>query len=63
MSLLRGVFGDPIISQGTWPPRSPDLTPPDFYLWGHLKARVYRNNPRTIEDLKNVISNDIRENQ
>ncbi|XP_073493604.1 uncharacterized protein [Phyllobates terribilis] len=24
-----------------WPPRSPDLTPLDFYLWGHLKAIVY----------------------
>jgi hypothetical protein len=23
------------------PPRSPDLTPLDFYLWGHLKAVVY----------------------
>jgi hypothetical protein len=21
-----------------WPPRSPDLTPSGFYLWGHLKA-------------------------
>ena len=20
-----------------WPPRSPDLTPPDFFLWGYLK--------------------------
>ena len=19
-----------------WPPRSPDLTPPDYYLWGHM---------------------------
>jgi hypothetical protein len=25
-----------------WPPRSPDLTPLDFFLWGHIKARVYR---------------------
>jgi hypothetical protein len=24
-----------------WLPRSPDLTPADFYLWGHLKAIVY----------------------
>lgn len=24
-----------------WPPRSPDLTPLDFYLWGHLKCMVY----------------------
>ena len=24
-----------------WPPRSPDLTPLDFYLWGRLKSLVY----------------------
>lgn len=24
-----------------WPPRSPDLNPLDFYLWGALKASVY----------------------
>ena len=24
-----------------WPPRSPDLMPLDFYLWGHMKALVY----------------------
>jgi hypothetical protein len=23
-----------------WPPRSPDLNPLDFYLWGHLKTLV-----------------------
>ena len=22
----------------TWPPRSPDLTPLDHYLWGHMKT-------------------------
>ena len=26
-----------------WPPRSPDLTPLDFYLWGHMKTLVYEN--------------------
>ena len=25
-----------------WPARSPELTPLDFFLWGHLKALVYR---------------------
>ena len=25
----------------SWPPRSPDLTPLDFYLWGHVKTLVY----------------------
>jgi transposase len=38
-----------------WPPRSPDLTIPDFFLWGYLKSRVYDSRPRTIEDLKNNI--------
>ena len=23
-----------------WPPRSPDLTPVDYYLWGHMKTLV-----------------------
>ncbi|GFG38762.1 hypothetical protein Cfor_08612, partial [Coptotermes formosanus] len=23
-----------------WPPRSPDLTPLDFFLWGFVKDRV-----------------------
>jgi hypothetical protein len=24
-----------------WPPRSPDLNPLDFFLWGYLKSLVY----------------------
>lgn len=28
-----------------WPPRSPDLTPLDFFLWGHFKAEVYATEP------------------
>jgi hypothetical protein len=35
-----------------WPPRSPDLSPPDLYLWGLLKENVYKNNPHTLEELK-----------
>ena len=25
-----------------WPQRSPDLTPLDYYLWGHMKTLVYK---------------------
>jgi hypothetical protein len=25
----------------SWPPRSPDFSPLDFYLWGHLQTLVY----------------------
>lgn len=26
-----------------WPARSPDLTPMDFYVWGHMKSIVYQD--------------------
>jgi hypothetical protein len=40
-----------------WPPRSPDLTPLDFYLWGYAKSYVYENRPRPqdLDELKNRI--------
>ncbi|XP_057322509.1 uncharacterized protein LOC130665898 [Microplitis mediator] len=28
-----------------WPPRSPDLTPLDFFLWGYMKGVVYETEP------------------
>ena len=43
-----------------WPPRSPDLNPCDFYLWGHLKSVVYNPLPNTIEDLKVNIVREIK---
>ena len=42
------------------PPRSPDLTPADFFLWGLLKGKVYKNTPRTIEQLKDAIRQEIQ---
>ncbi|KAJ8874699.1 hypothetical protein PR048_025565 [Dryococelus australis] len=33
MQFLLKFFGDRLISAGLWPPRSPDLSPPDFFLW------------------------------
>lgn len=38
-----------------WPPRSPDLTPCDFFLWGHLKNNIYRNRPNTLAELEQRI--------
>ena len=40
LDVLRPVFKDRIISRRAivvWPPRSCDLTPLDYYLWGALK--------------------------
>ena len=41
-------------------PHSPDLSPPDFMLWGHLKSKVYETNPSTIQQLKAAISEEMR---
>ena len=32
------------------------LDPPDFYMWGYLKDKVYGKNPQTIPDLKTAIT-------
>jgi hypothetical protein len=45
-------FGERIAGRGLWPPRSPDFTPPDFFLWGFRIERVYSNNPQSLEELK-----------
>ena len=34
-----------------WPPRSPDLTSLDFYLWGHLKSLVHETPIQLKQDL------------
>lgn len=63
MKILREIFGKRIISKNSafnWPPRSPDLTAPDFFLWGYLKDRVYINKPKIIHDLKDNIQVEIR---
>ncbi len=51
---LDDTFAQWIGRRGTieWPPRSPDLTPCDFSLWGIVKDRVYAQNPRDINHMK-----------
>ena len=38
-------------AQIAWPPRSPDLTPLDFFLWGYLKEKVYATTVHSREEL------------
>lgn len=44
-----------------WPPRSPDLAPLDFFLWGHLKSKIYATQPESLDDLRNRIINECRQ--
>lgn len=42
-----------------WPPRSPDLTPLDFYLWDYVKQHVYSERINDINHLKQRITDVI----
>ena len=38
-----------------WPPRLPDLTSPDYFLWGFVRERVMAVAPTTPDDMKERI--------
>lgn len=45
-----------------WPARSPDLTPMDFFLWGYLKQKVYKERiGNDVNGLKLRITEAVRE--
>jgi len=44
-----------------WPARSPDMNPLDFFLWGYLKQKVFREKPANLEELKEKIVRECRE--
>lgn len=61
-AVLQKMFPGRLISLReniTWPPRSPDLSPCDYFLWGYLKAEVFKHRPRTIQELKEAIREEI----
>ncbi|GFS79104.1 DUF4817 domain-containing protein [Trichonephila clavipes] len=58
IDLLKDTFGDRLISRFgpvNWPPRSCDLTPLDYFLWGYVKSLVYADNPQTLDHLEDNI--------
>ncbi|GFV38433.1 transposable element Tc3 transposase [Trichonephila clavipes] len=58
IDLLKDTFGDRLISRFgpvNWPPRSYDLTPPDYFLWGYVKSLVYADKPQTLDHLEDNI--------
>ncbi|GFU69320.1 transposable element Tc3 transposase [Trichonephila clavipes] len=54
IDLLKDTFGDRLISRFrpvSWPPRSCDLTPLDFFLLGYVKSLVFAYKPKTLDHL------------
>ena len=35
-----------------WPPRSPDINPCNFFLWGFLKEKVFQRRPENVAQLR-----------
>jgi hypothetical protein len=63
IAAVRELFGNRVISRFgdiPWPPRSPNLSVCDLLLWGYLKSRVYTTRPRTLDELKQRIEEEIR---
>ncbi|GFS89400.1 uncharacterized protein TNCV_1809351 [Trichonephila clavipes] len=58
IDLLKDTLGDRLISRFgsvNWPPRSCDLTPLDYFLWGYFKSLVYADEPQTLDHLEDNI--------
>ncbi|GFV54708.1 transposable element Tc3 transposase [Trichonephila clavipes] len=58
IDLLKDTFGDRLISRFgpvNRPPRSCDLTPLDYFLWGYVKSLVYVDKPQTLDHLEDNI--------
>ncbi|GFW20982.1 DUF4817 domain-containing protein [Trichonephila clavipes] len=58
IDLLKDTFGDHLISRFgplNWPPRSCDLTPLDYFLWGYVKSLVSADKPQTLDYLEDNI--------
>ena len=61
---LQELFGEQLVALHRpieWPPRSPDITPCDFFLWGYMKQKVYQTPPNDIFELRGRIINQFNE--
>ena len=58
LQFLADKFAERVISLKTevvWPPNSPDCNPLDFFFWGYVMQHVYRTQPSTIDELKEML--------
>ncbi|GFV45954.1 putative transposable element [Trichonephila clavipes] len=51
----RAMITNFFIPELNWPPRSCDLTPLDYFLWGYVKSLVYADKPQTLDHLEDNI--------
>lgn len=68
LNKLKSTYGDRVISKKfpqkcgggmEWPANSPDITPMDFFVWGYTKDKVYKDRPKTLEELETKIERTV----
>jgi hypothetical protein len=60
-AILKEMFPGRVVSLNEavpWPSRSLDLSPCDFFLWGYLKAEVFKHRSRSLDQLKKAIQEE-----
>ena len=60
--MLSVYFDDRIIIRNAdfqWPPHSCDLNPLDYFFWGYFERKVQDRGPRTLNQLKKLIIDEI----
>lgn len=58
MAVLREKIPGRFISHFrdiNFPTHSPNLSVPDYFLWGYAKSKIYETHPANIDDLKQQI--------
>ncbi|KAF2902902.1 hypothetical protein ILUMI_03279 [Ignelater luminosus] len=63
IEVIQRMFPKKIISKNgnvKLPPRSPNLTPIDFFLWGYLTLKLYDPLPTNLNQLKQRIRDEIQ---
>ena len=62
-SWLNNKFNDRWVGRGgliSWAPRSLDLSPLDFFLWGYIRTNIYKTRIKDFNDLKTRITEEIQ---
>jgi len=56
IAYLQQFYDNRIVN---YPPRSPDMTPLDFCLFGRLKNNIFKNRLHTLEELREAIEREL----
>lgn len=54
-SVLDKLFYYLTVGFGEWSPRSWDLAPLDYFIWGLRKSQIYKNSSQSVSNLNSKV--------